>query len=142
MPKVSVSLKDRLKTDIKVRNHSLKADEPHENGGDDTGPTPSEMLLSAIGSCQAITMKLYADRKEWQLEGVDIELTLEKQKADDYPGFDNRGRPMIDVIATRIRLQGNLTPEQKARIVEIGGRCPVHKTVEYGAHFSESQLVD
>lgn len=142
MLNVSVSLENKFQTDIMVRSHALRADEPHDNGGDDTGPTPSEMLLSAIGSCQAITMKLYAGRKDWPLEGIEMELTLEKVKAEQYPEFDSKGRPVIDVINTRMRLLGDLTPEQKKRIAEIGGRCPVHKTVEYGAYFSESVLED
>ena len=143
MPKVSLSLNECYKTTVSVRDHTVLADEPADKGGDDTGPTPVELLLSAVGSCMAITMRLYADRKEWPLEGVDIELESVRKKADECPDYENPdGRKDVTVIATSITLCGPLSDEQKLRIAEIGGRCPVHKTVAEGAYFIDELAVD
>ena len=143
MPKASISLKDRFKTTVNIREHTVRVDEPTDKGGDDTGPAPSEMLLGAIGSCMAITMRLYADRKEWPLQGVDIKMESTRKKADECPDYDNPdGRKEVTVITSSITLHGPLTKEQRVRIAEIGGRCPVHRTVAEGAHFIDELLVE
>lgn len=143
MPKISLSLDERFKTNVSVRGHTVRIDEPADKGGDDTGPTPGELLIAAVGSCMAITMRLYADRKQWPLEGVDIEMESTRKKADECPDYDNPdGRKEVTVITSSITLRGPLTKEQKLRIAEIGGRCPVHKTVADGAHFIDELAVD
>jgi putative redox protein len=143
MPNVSLSLQQDFKTVTKVRDHTLIADEPEGVGGGNAGPAPSEMLLSAIGSCMAITMRLYANRKEWPLERVDIDMGSKKVQPEECPDYNNRDdRKQITVITSRIRLHGPLSNEQKTRIAEIGGRCPVHKVVAEGAHFVDELAVD
>lgn len=143
MPKVTIELEENFKTDITARSHTLRADEPTDKGGDDTGPTPYELLLASIGACSAITMRLYAQRKGWPLEGVEIEIGHERVHADDCVECEKKeGRAYVDVIKKRFLLKGDLTREQKARIAEIGGRCPVQKTVENGAHFIEEVAID
>jgi uncharacterized OsmC-like protein len=143
MARVSVTLRENFKSDIKIRSHKLRADEPTDKGGDDTGPTPYEMLLASIGACAAITMRLYARRKGWPLEEVEVEVEYERVHADDCVECEKaEGKNHVDLMKMRYILHGDLTPEQRARIAEIGGRCPVHKTVEDGAHFLEEVAVD
>jgi putative redox protein len=109
--------------------HTWKADEPTELGGTNLGPNPYELLLSSLSSCSAITMKMYANRKEWPLEGVKIQCDLVK----DDPGFPNR-------IVRKIELLGPLDEEQKARLIQIADLCPVHKMISAGVKI-QSQLV-
>ena len=143
MPTVSIDLATNYQTDATVRNHTLRADEPEHAGGDDTGPTPVEMLLASIGSCMAITMKLYAGRKKWPLKRVEIEIENKKVKPEDCPDYENKdGRKDLVMITSQIRLHGDLTDEQKTRIAEIGGRCPVHKIVEKGAYFVDELTLE
>ena len=138
MPKVSLRLEENYKVDLVARTHSLRADEPVDKGGDDTGPTPYELLLASIAACSAITMRLYAGRKGWDLQAAEIEVEHERVHADDCVECEKvEGQGYVDLIKKRIVLHGNLTPEQRARIAEIGGRCPVQKTIEKGAHFVE-----
>ena len=103
------------------RNHVV-VDEPPENGGSGAGLSPSETLLSALGSCAAMTLMLYAKRKAWPLEGVEIDLSLERP---EKPG---PGQPQT--IRQVIRLTGALDEEQRTRLKEIAGKCPVHRTLE------------
>lgn len=143
MPRADVTLSAGYRTSARARNHQVHADEPVEHGGDDTAQTPTEMLLSAIGSCMAITMKLYAGRKQWPLERVRVEMESRQVKAAECPEYKNPdARDQVTVITSRITLEGPLTLEQKTRIAEIGGRCPVHRIVESGAHFIEELAAD
>lgn len=143
MAHVSLSLQENYKTVIKTRGHTVIADEPRDAGGGDTGPLPYELLLASIGSCTAITMKMYAGRKGWPLEGIEIDLDLEKVSADEVPDYENTlGLAKVDVITKKIVLHGDLTREQKIRIAEIGTRCPVHRTVLGKPHFIEEVTLD
>jgi putative redox protein len=142
MPEVVTRCEANYKTVITTRELSWLADEPEEAGGTDTGPTPVEMLLGAISSCMAITMRLYANRKKWPLEAVDISMNLQRVKPEECPSYENKDdRSQITVIASKITLTGDLTEEQQKRIVEIGGRCPVHKIVAEGAHFIDEMSI-
>lgn len=104
---------------VTARSHSLTADEPGELGGKDTGPTPYELLLSAVGSCKAITAKMYAQRKGWDLQTVKIELTHERP--------EGRGGP--ERITASFVFEGDLTDEQRERLLQIAEKCPVQKTI-------------
>jgi putative redox protein len=104
----------RYGQDVAIRQFQLVADEPTHLGGSDQGPTPTELVLAGLGSCKAITIKMYAERKGWPLENVYVaaELqTVEKQS----------------VIAVYLTLVGDLTADQRDRLREIGDRCPVHR---------------
>jgi len=101
---------------IDVGGHRLRADEEASNGGDNTGPAPHELLLAALGSCTAMTLKVYAERKGWPLQ--DVRVTLN--------GVTGEGGL---VITRHIVLDGNLDAEQRQRLIEIAEKCPVHKTL-------------
>jgi putative redox protein len=101
---------------IQIGPHTLSADESKEEKGDDTGPAPHELLLAALGSCTSMTVKVYADRKGWPLEGVHVRLHGRHEEG----GF---------LIERTLRVEGALSDEQKARLVEIAEKCPVAKTL-------------
>ncbi len=112
-----------LGQDIAIRQFHLFADEPPDLGGNDTGPTPFEWILAGLGACKAITVKMYAARKGWELEDVNVDCSLEK--VENSP-----------VIHANLQLVGVLTTEQQQRLLEIADRCPVHKllTAEVQIH--------
>ncbi len=121
------------RTEIRVRDHGLLADEPLHVGGTDRGPTPRELVDAALGSCITITLRMYADRKKWPLEEITTRLTHEKLKATDpeVAGSDN---PKLDRIHVELELVGDLDDAQRERLMEIAHRCPVHRMLESGAH--------
>ena len=119
----------RLAHGIRAGRHTLRADEPARLGGTDTGPTPYDLLLGALGACTGMTLRLYADRKGWPLEGVRVDLRHEKIHATDCATCETQvGR--IDRIERTVRLDGPLDDEQRKRLLEIADRCPVHRTLE------------
>ena len=85
-------------------------------------------MLGALGACAAITMKMYANRKGWQLDGVEIDLSTERYKAPDYPAYTGEG-DFVHEFRQRITIKGDLTPEQKERMMQIAGKCPVHRAL-------------
>lgn len=110
-------------TTIKVGERTIISDEPKDLGGLDAGPAPYDLLLAALGACTAITLRMYAQRKEWDLTAVDIELHHASQ--------DKRSH-----ITRNIKLSGNLSEEQRARIAEIAERTPVTLTLKNGAEIA------
>ena len=113
---------------ITVNHHELVSDEPAAVGGSDGGPTPYDLILAGLGSCKAITMRMYADRKGWNLTSANVRLAHKRIHAADCANCDTQeGR--IDHIAVQIELAGDLTDEQRQRLLEIADRCPVHRTL-------------
>ena len=130
-----------LQTEINIRNHTIFADEPLDRDGTDTAPTPMEMLVGALGACVVITVQMYARRKGWPLEEVEISLSLERYKKEDYPAYTGDSG-FVNEVRQHVTLKGPLTEEQKARLQEIGKKCPVHRTLEFPTFFVEGMLED
>lgn len=107
-------------TKIIAGNHLLTTDEPVDHGGKDLGPTAHQMLLSSLGACTAITLRMYADRKQWDLQKVHVYLNMEKVM---------EGTEEITKIYTKLEFEGNLDEEQIKRLKIISEKCPVHKTL-------------
>lgn len=118
----------RLAQDIAAGPHRLRADEPRSLGGDETGPTPYGLLLAALGACTTMTLRMFAKRKEWPLETVEVTLRHAKVHARDCAECETE-TGKIDRIEKEITLGGPLSPEQRARLLEIADRCPVHRTL-------------
>ena len=114
--------------EIAVGPNTLMADEPVDVGGDDLGPRPHELLLAALGACTAMTLRMYADRKEIPLKGVRVHLAHRKIKAADCPDcFTTEGQ--VEEIVREIALEGELDAPTRERLLEIANKCPVHRTL-------------
>lgn len=135
--KARVTLDEGLQAKIDIRQFTLMADEKVENGGTDTGPEPPELFLSTLGACAVITMKLYAQRKGWDLQRVEVELEIEKADPAEYPEV-SKGAPFLNIIHKRYTFTGSLDAEQKTRLMEIGGKCPVARIVSNPILFRDS----
>ncbi len=123
-------------TEVHTRTHRFIADEPASYGGDDTGPTPYDLLNAALGTCTAMTMKMYADRKGWPLEGVTVEVTHERRHKDecDHAEAMEEGTQM-QALNRRIEMMSDaLDADQRAKLIEIADKCPVHRTLEGKLH--------
>lgn len=113
---------------VEVNGHTLRADEPREAGGGDTGPSPYDFLLAALGACTSMTLRMYAERRGWPLEGVRVRLRHAKIHASDCEQCETEdGR--IDQIKREITLEGPLEADQRKRLLEIAEKCPVHRTL-------------
>lgn len=116
--------------EITARSHRWMADEPEDSDGQDQGPTPYELLLSALGSCSAITVQMYARRKDWPLESVEVELEQNRIHAKDCEDCEQKEGTVLEIHMI-LRLTGYLTEEQEQRILEIAKKCPVKKSLEH-----------
>ncbi len=113
----------RYQQKIQAGPHIITADEPRSLGGDGTGATPISLMLAALGSCTSITLKMYAERKEWPLESVETHLSHEKRGDRDH-------------IDREVILRGPLSEEQRTRMMQIADLCPVHKMLSGSADIS------
>jgi len=118
-------------TELTVGEHTMLADEPREMGGGDQGPSPYALLLSSLGACTVMTLRMYADRKGWPLDQAVCHLRHAKVHAADCERNDDP-KAKVDRIERRIELRGALDEAQRARLLEIAERCPVHRTLTEG----------
>jgi uncharacterized OsmC-like protein len=111
----------RYTRSIYTEQHQWFADEAKQVGGDDYGPSPFEMLMAALGACTSMTVRMYANRKEWPLEDIRVSLTHRRESRDAVT---------VDIFHREIRFMGDLlTDEQRQRMLDIANKCPVHKTL-------------
>lgn len=137
---VQVHTGQGFQTAIVANGFSLLADEPASMGGTETGPTPYDFVCAGLGACTSMTLRMYADRKEWSLESIEVQVTHAKVRASERDPLAD-GNARIDQFKRVIRLNGELSGEQRARLVEIADRCPVHRTLE-GQAWISTALVD
>jgi len=131
MAEVIVCSIDHLKQQITAGRHTLIADEPREAGGSDAGPDPYSYLLAALGACTSMTLELYARRKKWPLETVQVSLVHSRVHAADCADCETQ-KHNLDRIERFISVTGPLSEDQKARLLQIAEHCPVHKTLAAG----------
>ncbi len=125
----------RLQNMIAIGDHRFLADEPPALGGQDSGPSPYELVRAGLAACTSMTVRLYADRKNWPLQKVRVEVVHSKEKA----GADE---PLRDRFVRKLRLEGALDAEQRQKLLEIAQKCPVHRTLEAGAVVETEPLED
>lgn len=126
---VRVAGKEKYIQDIIARGHHLKADEPSSAGGDDAGPSPYDFLLAGLGACTAITLRMFSEKKAWELGEIGVDLMLFKDEKH------------ADRIERRIRFTAQLSSEQLARLAEVCERTPVTLAIKEGAPIT-TQLID
>jgi putative redox protein len=136
----AVSEEEPYTVQITTEKHKWKSDEPEDLGGGDQGPSPYELFLSGVGACNAITARMYAQRKGWPLSSIKVELGLSKMRSKDRPSKTTQ-KGAVSHITIRIFLEGDLSSEQRQRIFQIAGRCPVKRTLE-GEVTITSELID
>ncbi len=119
---------EKFTVHVKTGNHYFISDEPENAGGMDLGPSPYQLLSAALGACTAMTLRMYANHKKWNLEEVNVHLNHHKKHADDCSNCDEKSK--IDHIERIIEVDGDLDEQQKKRLLEIANKCPVHRTLE------------
>jgi len=116
----------KLVHEVTIREHELTADEPKEQGGDDEGPSPQELLAASLASCTAITMEMYAQRKGWDVGDMTVDVDYEPAQ---------RGSPTRFNMV--VRMPKELPEEQRLKLMQIAAKCPVHRTLEGEVMFDE-----
>jgi putative redox protein len=117
---------ENFRHDVKVRSHTITADEPRDHGGDDNGPSPQELLAASLASCTAITMEMYAKRKGWNVDGMEVDC--------DYSPAERGCATNFKLV---MRMPAHLSEEQVERLRVIAAKCPVHRTLEGEVLFDE-----
>jgi len=124
--------------EVRTGQHVWTADEPVEAGGDDLGPAPYDMLLAALGACTSMTLRIYATRKGLPVEAIAVRVLRDRV---EVPSETGSGAPVrAERIVCDVEIAGDLTDEQRERMLQIAGRCPVHRTLEGGV-LLETRLV-
>jgi uncharacterized OsmC-like protein len=142
--RVKLALKEGFRTQITAGGHQLIADEPKEAGGTDEGPSPYDLLLAALGACTAMTLKMYVERKKLPITDVEVLLTFDRIHIDDCESCVKEERSNdqeVQHISRLIYVTGDVTEEQKERLLHIAGRCPVHVTLHSNPHVEDALIV-
>jgi uncharacterized OsmC-like protein/pimeloyl-ACP methyl ester carboxylesterase len=119
----------RFAQNIDAGGHALRADEPRDVGGDDTGPGPYELLLAGLGACTSMTLRMYAARKEWPIGRIAVFLSHDKIHAKDCADCETT-EGKLDRIVRRLTIDGDLSPDMQSKLLEIADKCPVHRTLK------------
>ena len=127
MRAISRRVDGRLKQDVAIREHHLTADEPPAHGGDDSGPSPQELLAASLASCTAITMEMYAQRKGWDVGDIAVDVHYEPAQRGSFTRFK-----------MTVELPKELPEAQREKLMQIAAKCPVHRTLEGEVMFEES----
>ena len=127
-----------FRTEVTARGHTLVADEPASLGGTDAGPTPYDYLAAALGTCTAMTIRMYADRRGWPLNGVTVRLTHSRVHEKDCERSASE-KVGIDQFARSIEFDGDLSEEQRAGLLQIADRCPVGQTLTRGVRIVSAE---
>jgi putative redox protein len=136
MTPIIVRCEKGYQTAIRIRNHSLMADELAQDGGTDIAPTPMEIFIGTLGACVAVTARAYAERKGWPLDGISVELEMKRFKREDYPAYTGEA-PYVHEFREKIVFEGPLTEEQKERLMAVARKCPIRLTLENPVYFVE-----
>ena len=140
MATITADLKEGFAVEIRDENHVWYADEPESMGGTDTGPTPYELLLSAVAACTCITVSMYCKRKGWKLHSISARYEHDRVHANDCADCDDDSKGFIDRVRSEIFIEGDFDEEQRERLTDIAGRCPVHKTLDHGVDFTTEMV--
>ena len=124
----SLDANDGFTTKLKVGNHYMTADEPSSFGGNDFGPSPYELVSAGLSACTVMTIQMYAKRKGWQIDNVEVHTSYSKSHAQDCENCEDTSAK-IDTFSREIKITADLDEKQKARILSIADKCPVHKTL-------------
>ena len=141
---VKLQLKEGFRTQITAGAHTIIADEPENAGGQDSGMSPYDLLLAALGACTAMTLKLYIERKKLPITDVEVLLTFDRIHIDDCESCSKEEREKdqeVQHISRLIYVTGEVTDEQKERLLYIAGRCPVHITLHSNPHVEDALIV-
>jgi putative redox protein len=137
-------MNEGFRTQVTAGGRQLIADEPKEAGGTDAGPSPYELLLAALGACTAMTLKMYVGRKKLPITDVEVLLTFDRIHIDDCESCVKEERlndQEVQHISRLIYVTGDVTEEQKERLLYIAGRCPVHVTLHSNPHVEDALIV-
>jgi len=136
MTTVTADLTSGYRVELRAGNHVWHADEPTDLGGEDSGPNPYELLLSAIAACTTITLSMYCQRKGWDLHSVSARYDFDRVHADDCDDCDEDASGLIERVQSQIFIEGDFDEAARAKLADIAQRCPVHKTAEAGVTFT------
>jgi len=142
--RVKLPLKEGFRTQITAGKHTIIADEPENAGGKDSGMSPYELLLAGLGACTAMTLKMYIERKKLPITNVEVMLSFDRIHIDDCESCVKEERlneQEVQHISRLIYVTGDVTEEQKERLLYIAGRCPVHVTLHSNPHVEDALIV-
>jgi putative redox protein len=139
MAKTSVRLENGYRVEAQSRDHQWVIDEPVSDGGTDSAPSPTETVMGALGACVEITIKMYADRKGWKLDRVEIDLENKRLKKEEYPAYTGDA-PFVHHVTKNIVLYGELDDDQRHRLIEIGRKCPVSRLLTEPTFITDTLL--
>jgi putative redox protein len=120
MPSAVARQREGYETEIEIREHRLTVDEPQDKGGADQGPAPTELLAASLASCTAITLLMYAGRKEWDLGGIEVAVDFKEGSSGTPASFD---------VRIKLGNEAELSDEQREKLLVIAGKCPVHRAL-------------